>query len=59
MLKLIPDMDDENRIELINRVFEIKLLQPMHDIKKEQIVGKTVASKYNPKLYLQNNNLYY
>lgn len=39
MLELIEDADDEDRIEITDRIFEIRLHQLMHDIKHDQFFG--------------------
>ncbi|XP_062104396.1 uncharacterized protein LOC133815593 [Humulus lupulus] len=46
MIHLIGQKDDNNRVDIICRVFEIKLFQLMHDLKKEQPFGKIIACIY-------------
>lgn len=46
MLRLIEQKDDPNRVDVICWVFEIKLQQLMHYIKKEQPFGRVIASKF-------------
>ncbi|XP_062085728.1 uncharacterized protein LOC133791833 [Humulus lupulus] len=46
MIHLIGQKDDNNRANIICRVFEIKLFQLMHDLKKEQPFGKIIACIY-------------
>ncbi|XP_062106743.1 uncharacterized protein LOC133818070 [Humulus lupulus] len=46
MIHLIGQKDDNNRVDIICRVFEIKLFQLMHDLKKEQSFGKIIASDH-------------
>ncbi|XP_063936287.1 uncharacterized protein LOC108226331 [Daucus carota subsp. sativus] len=46
MLELIGQKDDNNRLDIICRVFHIKLLQLMQDLKKEKPFGKIIASLY-------------
>ncbi|WOG91187.1 hypothetical protein DCAR_0310435 [Daucus carota subsp. sativus] len=46
MLELIGQKDDRNRLDIICRVFHIKLLQLMQDLKKEKPFGKIIASLY-------------
>uniref|UniRef100_A0A803PIG5 ATP-dependent DNA helicase n=1 Tax=Cannabis sativa TaxID=3483 RepID=A0A803PIG5_CANSA len=43
MLNLIGQKDDENRVDIICRVFYIKLYQLMQDLKREQPFGKIIA----------------
>lgn len=52
-LKLIDDEDDndENKIEIIDRFFEVKLLPLKNDIKYEKFFGQTTASN---RLYPNN-----
>ncbi|XP_074337453.1 uncharacterized protein LOC141674642 [Apium graveolens] len=46
MLGLIGKKDDSNRVDIVCRVFEIKLQQLMHYIKKEQPFGRVMACLY-------------
>uniref|UniRef100_A0A803PB99 ATP-dependent DNA helicase n=1 Tax=Cannabis sativa TaxID=3483 RepID=A0A803PB99_CANSA len=46
MLNLIGQKDDENRVDIICRVFQIKLFQLMQDLKQEQPFGKIIACVY-------------
>ncbi|KAL8094160.1 hypothetical protein AgCh_035870 [Apium graveolens] len=46
MLGLIGQKDDRNRVDIMCRVFEIKLQQLMHYIKKEQPFGEIMACLY-------------
>ncbi|XP_074356544.1 uncharacterized protein LOC141696284 [Apium graveolens] len=46
MLGLIGQKNDSNRVDFICRVFEIKLQQLIHYIKKEQPFGKVMACLY-------------
>ncbi|XP_074355163.1 uncharacterized protein LOC141693869 [Apium graveolens] len=46
MLSLIGQKNDSNRVDIICRVFEIKLQQLIHYIKKEQPFGKVMACLY-------------
>uniref|UniRef100_A0A803NJP1 ATP-dependent DNA helicase n=1 Tax=Cannabis sativa TaxID=3483 RepID=A0A803NJP1_CANSA len=46
MLNLIGQKDDENRVDIICRVFHIKLYQLMQDLKREQPFGKIIACIY-------------
>ncbi|XP_062075050.1 uncharacterized protein LOC133779064 [Humulus lupulus] len=46
MIHLIGQKDDNNQADIICRVFEIKLFQLMHDLKKEQLFGKIIACIY-------------
>uniref|UniRef100_A0A803PFI8 ATP-dependent DNA helicase n=1 Tax=Cannabis sativa TaxID=3483 RepID=A0A803PFI8_CANSA len=43
MLSLIGQKDDANRVDVICRVFEIKLFQLMEDLKNQQPFGKIIA----------------
>uniref|UniRef100_A0A803P9K7 DNA helicase n=1 Tax=Cannabis sativa TaxID=3483 RepID=A0A803P9K7_CANSA len=43
MLSLICQKDDANRVDVICRVFEIKLFQLMEDLKNQQPFGKIIA----------------
>ncbi|XP_047258482.1 uncharacterized protein LOC124890732 [Capsicum annuum] len=45
MLHLIGQHDDDNRVDIICRVFQIKLFQLMQDLKKQQPFGKIIASE--------------
>ena len=45
MLHLIGQKDDDNRVDIICRVFEIKLFQLMQDLKKGKPFGKIIACK--------------
>lgn len=47
MLDMIGERDDPNRADIICRVFEVKLQQLMHYIKKEEPFGKIVACKFS------------
>ncbi|XP_060969574.1 uncharacterized protein LOC133036831 [Cannabis sativa] len=46
MLSLIGQKDDANRVDVICRVFEIKLFQLMEDLKNQQPFGKIIACIY-------------
>ncbi|KAF3623078.1 hypothetical protein FXO38_30935 [Capsicum annuum] len=46
MLHLIGQHDDDNRVDIICRVFQIKLFQLMQDLKKQQPFGKIIACLY-------------
>ncbi|XP_062085732.1 uncharacterized protein LOC133791836 [Humulus lupulus] len=46
MIHLIGQKDDNNRVDIICRVFETKLFQLMHDLKKEQLFGKIISCIY-------------
>ncbi|KAM3376292.1 hypothetical protein P3S68_015007 [Capsicum galapagoense] len=46
MLHLIGQHDDNNRVDIICRVFRIKLFQLMQDLKKQQPFGKIIACLY-------------
>lgn len=46
MLQMIGQKDDSNRVDVICRVFEIKLFQLMQDLKKEEPFGRVIASLY-------------
>ncbi|KAL8087815.1 hypothetical protein AgCh_037814 [Apium graveolens] len=46
MLGLIGQKDDRNRVDIVCRVFEIKLQQLMYYIKKEQPFGEIMACLY-------------
>ncbi|KAM6554269.1 hypothetical protein CsatB_015031 [Cannabis sativa] len=50
MINLIGQKDDENRVNTICRLFEIKLNQLMHDLKNEQPFGKIIASEHIDKI---------
>lgn len=45
MLRLIGQESDDNRVDIICRVFQIKLFQLMQDLKKNQPFGKIIACK--------------
>ena len=53
MLHLIGQKDDDNRVDIICRVFEIKLFQLMQDLKKGQPFGKIIACKSSSYSYPQ------
>ena len=44
--KLVPGQHSEDRLDLITRVFQIKLLQLLDDFKKKQILGKVTVGKF-------------
>ncbi|XP_060192363.1 uncharacterized protein LOC132621904 [Lycium barbarum] len=46
MLSLLGQQGDDNRVDIICRVFQIKLFQLMQDLKKQQPFGKTIACKF-------------
>ncbi|XP_070044304.1 uncharacterized protein [Nicotiana tomentosiformis] len=46
MLRLIGQESDDNRVDIICRVFQIKLFQLMQDLKKNQPFGKIIACLY-------------
>ncbi|XP_074361953.1 uncharacterized protein LOC141702153 [Apium graveolens] len=46
MISLMGQKDDRNRVDIVCRVFEIKLQQLIHYIKKEQPFGKVMACLY-------------
>ncbi|ESR45401.1 hypothetical protein CICLE_v10003309mg, partial [Citrus x clementina] len=46
MLRLVGQNNDDNRVDIICRVFEIKLFQLMQDLKKDQPFGKIIACLY-------------
>ncbi|XP_059311353.1 uncharacterized protein LOC132062896 [Lycium ferocissimum] len=46
MLSLLGQQGDDNRVDIICRVFQIKLFQLMQDLKKQQPFGKTIACLY-------------
>nr|XP_009789935.1 PREDICTED: uncharacterized protein LOC104237479 [Nicotiana sylvestris] len=46
MLRLIGQESDDNRVDIICRVFHIKLFQLMQDLKKKQPFGKIIACLY-------------
>ncbi|XP_074346805.1 uncharacterized protein LOC141685608 [Apium graveolens] len=46
MLSLMGQKDDLNRVDIMCRVFEIKLQQLIHYVKKEQPFGKVIACLY-------------
>ncbi|XP_074336548.1 uncharacterized protein LOC141673702 [Apium graveolens] len=46
ILGLIDQKDDLNKVDIVSHVFEIKLQQLMHYIKKEQPFGKVMACKF-------------
>nr|XP_025887491.1 uncharacterized protein LOC112941712 [Solanum lycopersicum] len=46
MLRLIEQSGDDNRVDIICRVFQIKLFQLMQDLKKQQPFGKIIACLY-------------
>ncbi|XP_062089097.1 uncharacterized protein LOC133795659 [Humulus lupulus] len=46
MLHLIGKKDDDNQVDIICRVFEIKLFQLMQDLKKGKPFGKIIACLY-------------
>ncbi|XP_074373675.1 uncharacterized protein LOC141714026 [Apium graveolens] len=46
MLQLIGQKDDSNRVDVICRVFEIKLFRLMQDLKREEPFGRIIASLY-------------
>ncbi|KAL9411119.1 hypothetical protein AB3S75_044830 [Citrus x aurantiifolia] len=46
MLRLVGQKNDDNRVDIICRVFEIKLFQLMQDLKKDQPFGKIIACLY-------------
>ncbi|XP_070048226.1 uncharacterized protein [Nicotiana tomentosiformis] len=46
MLCLIGQESDDNRVDIICRVFQIKLFQLMQDLKKNQPFGKIIACLY-------------
>ncbi|XP_075076823.1 uncharacterized protein LOC142163436 [Nicotiana tabacum] len=46
MLRLIGQESDDNRVDIICRVFQIKLFQLMQDLKKRQPFGKIIACLY-------------
>uniref|UniRef100_A0A3Q7IW56 Helitron helicase-like domain-containing protein n=1 Tax=Solanum lycopersicum TaxID=4081 RepID=A0A3Q7IW56_SOLLC len=46
MLCLIEQSGDDNRVDIICRVFQIKLFQLMQDLKKQQPFGKIIACLY-------------
>ncbi|XP_074328085.1 uncharacterized protein LOC141665999 [Apium graveolens] len=50
MLGLIGQKDDRNRVDIVCRVFEIKLQQLIHYIKKEQPFGEIMACLYTIEL---------
>lgn len=45
MFDLMLDIDDENIIELIDRIFKLKLIELMNNIKHKQIFRKTIPCK--------------
>lgn len=47
MLDLVPYLNNENKVALINQAFEIKLLELLHDTEHKERFGKTVASKFS------------
>ena len=53
MLHLIGQKDDDNRVDIICRVFEIKLFQLMQDLKKGKPFGKIIACKSSSFSYRQ------
>ncbi|XP_062075099.1 uncharacterized protein LOC133779118 [Humulus lupulus] len=57
MIHLIGQKYDNNQVDIICRVFEIKLFQLMHDLKKEQPFGKIIACKFISHLYPQRAQL--
>ena len=54
MLRLIEQSGDDNRVDIICRVFQIKLFQLMQDLKKQQPFGKIIACKFK----LQHTSVY-
>ncbi|XP_060974063.1 uncharacterized protein LOC133039236 [Cannabis sativa] len=50
MLSLISQKDNANRVDVICRVFEIKLFQLMEDLKNQQLFGKIIASNHIDKI---------
>ena len=44
---MIQQEDDPNRVDIVCRVFEIKLRQLMFDLKTEKPFGAVIACKYN------------
>lgn len=51
MLRLVGQKNDDNRVDIICRVFEIKLFQLMQDLKKDQPFGKIIACKFTSNSY--------
>ncbi|KDO36024.1 hypothetical protein CISIN_1g041983mg [Citrus sinensis] len=46
MLRLVGQKNDDNRVDIICRVFKIKLFQLMQDLKKDQPFEKIIACLY-------------
>ena len=52
MLQLIDQKDEKSQIEILCRVFEIKLFELMDDFKHKRIFGETIARKLSSIIHI-------